>query len=61
MAQKRPERLLARTSCVIKQLNRSYQQQGRCSPQASGNRESEKAGDVFGHMELDMSFHKQVS
>lgn len=28
LAQRRPERLLARTSCVIKQLNRSYQQQG---------------------------------
>ena len=22
--------------------------------------ERERAGDVFGHMELDMSFHKQV-
>lgn len=28
LAQKRPEKLLARTSCVIKHLNRSYQQQG---------------------------------
>lgn len=42
------ERLLARTSCVIKQLNRSYQQQGGVLHRPAGERGN-------GARELEMS------